>query len=500
MEKINVGIIGCGRISDLHFPGYENNKAARLYAVCDTDPELGELKKRNWGAAEFYQDYQELLADPVVDAVEILAPQLLHEKMVIDAIGSGKHVALQKPMTIDLASADRILKAVKESDRLFKVTDNYLFYPPIVLARNMINQGEIGTPSNIRIKMISGGSGGWTVPASAWAWRTAENLAGRGFATFDHGHHLWAVAWYLMGRFERVTSWIDTLDGIIDSPAVIMWKYKDGVKYGSCDYAYAPDLHVPSKYYANDEWFEITGSKGIIRIHRCTGEIVTGPGLTLFDGQSWKAFDGLKTDWQEGFIGSTHNFIAAIRGESDPLLTGEQAREILKTDLAISKSSRVRREVYVDELDAADPGAFTRKKIEAEINAKKESRDAQQVNFTANSNSGAIEQEVITLTQSLADRLDSSKLKGWTATILLELALGKDQPPLCCVFQFDNEAFNFSRNPLDLKPDLTIKVPAHAWINILKGAGSIEDAFSSGSLLLEGNIDDALKFKEALGI
>ncbi|MDE3116957.1 MAG: Gfo/Idh/MocA family oxidoreductase, partial [Pseudomonadota bacterium] len=260
MDTINVGIIGCGRISDLHQAGYVGCGSARIHAVCDTNRTLAEQKQKAWGASKSYTDYRELLADRDVDAVEILSPQPLHEEMVIAAAKAGKHVALQKPMTVSLNSADRMLAAVREQKILFQVSDNFLFYPPIVLAKKLIAEGAIGTPTNLRIKMISGGHGGWEVPASAWAWRAAENAQGRGFQTFDHGHHLWAVAWYLLGRVERVTSWIDSLDGIIDSPAVIMWKYRDGVKYGTCEFAHAPELHIPSKYYANDEWFEITGT------------------------------------------------------------------------------------------------------------------------------------------------------------------------------------------------------------------------------------------------
>ena len=124
MSTINVGIIGCGRIADLHYPGYKNNRKARVYAVCDSNDEIRERRKKEWRAEKSYSDYRELLADPSVDAVEILTPQVLHEEMVIEAARAGKHIALQKPMTIDLASADRMLRAVRSSGKVFRVTDN----------------------------------------------------------------------------------------------------------------------------------------------------------------------------------------------------------------------------------------------------------------------------------------------------------------------------------------------------------------------------------------
>lgn len=239
MEKLNIGIIGCGRISDLHYPGYVDHPQARIYAVCDSRADVAQARQKEWQVTKAYTDYREMLRDDNLDAVEILTPQTLHEPMVLDAVRAGRHVALQKPMTIDLKSADRMLTAAEQAAVLFRVTDNYLFYPPIVAAKKMIDQGDIGTPANLRMKLISGGSGGWDVPPESWQWRLAEKEAGRGMQTFDHGHHLWATAWFLLGGIERVTAWIDSIDGIIDSPAVIMWKYKDGVKYGQCEYAHA---------------------------------------------------------------------------------------------------------------------------------------------------------------------------------------------------------------------------------------------------------------------
>jgi predicted dehydrogenase len=282
-----------------------------------------------------------------VDAVEILTPHHLHEPIMVDAARAGKHIAVQKPITTDLASADRMLEAGERSGIVFKVTDNYLFYPPIVLAKEMIENGDIGTPTNVRMKLLSGASGGWEVPDSAWEWRFHEAVQGRGFQTFDHGHHLWATAWYLLGDIERVVSWIDSADGVVDSPSVIMWKYEGAAKYGMCEYCYSSDLHIPSKYYANDEWIEITGSHGMIMIHRCTGQILEGPAVSVFDRKGWRHYEDLDSDWGAGFIGATRNFIDAIRGAAEPVLTGPEGREILKISLAIQESSRIRKEVII---------------------------------------------------------------------------------------------------------------------------------------------------------
>ena len=499
MDKLNIGIIGCGRISDLHYPGYVDNPGAEVYAVCDTREEIVRARQAEWGAARAFTDYREMLQDKNLDAVEILSPQTLHESMVIDAARAGKHIALQKPMTISLASADRMLAAVEKSDIVFRVTDNYLFYPPIVKAKEMIAHGEIGTPTNIRMKLISGGSGGWDVPADAWQWRLAEKEAGRGMQTFDHGHHLWATAWFLLGDIERVTAWIDSIDGIIDSPAVIMWKYRDGLQYGQCEYAHAAEMTIPSAYYANDEWIEITGSHGIILINRCTGHLKEGPALSVFKDEQWRHFPDIETDWGQGFVGATRNFVAAIQGTARPLLTGRQGRKILKISLAIARSAQARREVYINELDAAWPYLYTLKKIRRD--KKKTNADnglLQRLGLGGNDSRYADRAQE--LTEAFIDRFDAAAAGDWEAVIGLFLSADGGVPDTSFSVAIRQGGVTIEKGRLPDNAQLTLKLPAGTWASILLGKKRIETALIQRKLKLEGKAELGLKLRSVFKI
>lgn len=342
---VRVGIIGCGRISDLHAAGYLKNPRAKISAVCDADIGKAKEKAHEWGVETYCTDYSALLADSTIDAVDIITPQRSHEVLALKAIEAGKHVSIQKPMTVDMNSADRMVAAAGASGKVFKLAENYVFYPPLVFAKRVIDDGLIGEPTSMRIKFISGSSGGWDVPASAWNWRIDEHIKGFGMQTFDHGHHMWSVAWYLMGNVERVSAWIDSVDGGIDCPAEIMWKYEGAPKYGSCDYSHATELHIPSRYYANDEWFEVTGSKGIVMVTRCTGNVCSGAPVRLFRDDHWTEYLDIDSDWASGFKGSTDNFISAILDGDAPMLSAERGREVLRMDLAIQESARTRHEI-----------------------------------------------------------------------------------------------------------------------------------------------------------
>jgi predicted dehydrogenase len=348
MNMVRVGIVGCGRISDLHAAGYLKNPRAKITAVCDADLGKAKAKAREWGVETYYTDCTALFADPNIDAVDIITPQRSHEVLALKAIEAGKNVSIQKPMTVDMDSADRMVAAAKTSKKVFKLSENYVFYPPLVFAKHIIDDGSIGEPTSMRIKFISGSSGGWDVPDSSWGWRKDEHQKGFGMQTFDHGHHMWSVAWFLMGDVERVSAWIDSVDGAIDCPAEIMWKYKGAPKYGSCDYSHGTDLHIPSRYYANDEWFEVTGSKGIVMVSRCTGNVCDGAPVRLFKDDHWTEYPNIDSDWASGFKGSIDNFISAILDGEAPMLSAERGREVLRMDLAIQESARTRHEIELE--------------------------------------------------------------------------------------------------------------------------------------------------------
>jgi predicted dehydrogenase/putative sterol carrier protein len=497
MTQLRIGIIGCGIIAKLHARAYEDVERAQLYAVCDVDPEVASARKEEWGAEKAFSDYRELLADPEVDAVELLTPHKLHERMVIEALDAGKHVALQKPMTVSLESADRMIAHASQSDRVFKVTDNYVFYPPVVLARKMIESGDIGEPQLIRMKMIHSPRGGWEMPVASYDWRFDEISEGRFTNAFDHGHHEWATAWYLMGEVERVTAWIDSTDGILDSPLALMWKYKDARKYGVCDFVYSKELHIPSKYYPNDEWFEITGTRGVIFIHRCTGDLHDGPALSVFNNDGWTHYDDIRSDWLDGFKGALGNFADAVAGEAEPLLTGKQAREILRMSFAIYSSARKRREVYLEELDRSWPNLYAwrrkrREKKDSYIESFKKPRFGESLARHA--------PQAKALTEQFMQRFDAAVAGDWESLVGLRLTPDGGVTQQSFVLRIAEGRATLAEEPIPPEAALVLSLPAGTWAAILLGKKRLESALFRRQLKVEGEAREALKLRSVFHI
>ncbi|MDY0004966.1 MAG: Gfo/Idh/MocA family oxidoreductase [Polyangia bacterium] len=525
-EPIQVGFIGCGRIADLHALGYKGRKDARIYAVCDTDEATVERRMAEWGAQKGFTDHRALLADPKVQAVEILTPQKLHEPMVLEALAASKHVAVQKPMTVSLPSADRMIAAARGSGRIFKVTENYWFYPPILRARALLDSGAIGEVRGLRIKLIGGPTGGWEVPASAWKWRVEEMAEGRGFATFDHGHHLWSTALLLLGPAERVVAWIDSADGVADCPATVMWKAKGRVSYGVCDLHQAAELNVPSRYYSNDEWMELTGDQGLIFIHRCTGNIHQGPVLSRFDGRAWhhEGPDTLESDWASGFVGATRNFLAAIRGEEAPHLDGPEAREVLRFALAIARSARWRREVYLDELDSPAPilhaAALRWTDIWRRLGAPALGRILEDAmgGVLGGAMGGALEgamggvlggafggntsrfaARAVELTEALVARHDAEAARRSSTVIGLHLTPDGGVEERFGLRVSEGQV-ELTRGAIPPDALLTVWMPAGLWAAILLRERRIETALLQGRIRFEGKAEEALKLRDVFGL
>jgi predicted dehydrogenase len=351
MDELKVGIIGTGRISDLHALEYLADNRTRIVAVCDANGELARQRGLAWGVSEdrIYTDYHDLLALPEVDLVEILLPHHLHYRATLDSAAAGKHISLQKPMAHTVAEADEMIAAAKRAGVIFKVFENFIFYPPVQRAKGLIEAGEIGDPLTIRIKSNAGTSPNeWEVPASALAWRYNPEEAGGGPLVFDDGHHKFALAWFFMGIAEEVHAWIGSTEirpgFILDAPAIVSWKFSNN-RFGSLEAVYSPELVLDTNHYAQDDRIEITGTRGVIWITRGHGQMLDVPPVVLYRDRQTRTFSDMPVGWEHSFINSTRHFINAYFKQEPPSLTAFEGRELLRFALAAQESARTGRAV-----------------------------------------------------------------------------------------------------------------------------------------------------------
>lgn len=353
MDILRVGIIGAGRISDLHAIEYLTNPRATIVAVADANAENARMRGQAWGVPEhnIFTNYHDLLASPEVDLVEILLPHHLHYQATLDAAAAGKHVSVQKPMALTVDQATAMIAATQQAGVIFKVFENFIFYPPVQRAKALIDAGEIGDLLSIRIKSNAATSpNAWHVPHSAQAWRFDPAQNGGGPLVFDDGHHKFALGWHFMGQAEAVHAWIGATEvapgAILDAPSIVSWKFAGG-RVGALEVVYSPHLVLDTQHYAQDDRIELTGTKGVIWVTRGHGKMLDVPPVVLYRDRQTRTFSDMPVGWEHSFINSTRHFIDAYFAGEPPSLTGEQGRAVLKFALAAQESARLGQAVEI---------------------------------------------------------------------------------------------------------------------------------------------------------
>src|SRR5205814_601317 len=121
-SKINVGLVGVGRMGI----AYARYLAARvpgaaLYAVSDVRADAAEATRAEFGVAEAYTDFNDLVTDKNVDAVVVMTPTKLHKDVVIAATKAGKAIFCEKPLALALEDAVAMKEAVTKSGVFFQL-------------------------------------------------------------------------------------------------------------------------------------------------------------------------------------------------------------------------------------------------------------------------------------------------------------------------------------------------------------------------------------------
>jgi len=354
MNKVRVAIIGCGQMSRFgHAPGYLSYKGkAELVAVCDVVKSVAEEAGRAWGAKKIYTDYRKMLKDDEIDAVDIVLPHYLHAQVTIAAAEAGKHVAVQKPMAMNIKEADEMIKATRKAGVKFMISESEVFYPPYAKARELLEAGEIGEPYVLRLANKYGVKDSQMarkppqkrrMPEGYKPWRRDPKLFGGGIL-FGGGYHKFAHIIFLLGEVDEVRAWIDNME--TQAPHVMMWKYKAKGKYGVMETTRSPQMYIYSEKGRAPigETVEVTGSSGILWVTRCEGRVRNEPPIIIYKGEypgRTICFDNMETHYREGFIRMTHHFIDCILQDKQPIFNGEIGKKTLQLCFAVYKSGQM---------------------------------------------------------------------------------------------------------------------------------------------------------------
>ena len=194
-QPIRFGLAGYGAWGKYHAQAIRSTPDCELTAICAATGASRDAAVKETGA-RVYSSLDELLAGAEVDAIDIVAPNYLHEEMACAALSQGKHVLLEKPMATSIAACDRIIQAAKDAGKILLIGHELRFSGLHGEVRRILDSGRLGDLRYVTIDLwrrpYRQGAGGWRWdPKRVGNWILEEPV-----------HYFDLAAWYLDGCGE----------------------------------------------------------------------------------------------------------------------------------------------------------------------------------------------------------------------------------------------------------------------------------------------------------
>jgi predicted dehydrogenase len=341
-----LGVLGAGNIAAMNVAGYLEHPQCDVVAVCDTDEVVGRRAAKDWGGATYYSALADLLADESIDAVEVLTPTHLHHDHVLAALQAGKHVSVQKPVANSVDEAGAMKAAAADAGRTLRISECFVHYPPLELAKKLVADGAIGKPTSLRIRTLVGQTDSAFqagLRPEGYGWRLDKRSPGGHL--FDDMVHKYAMAlWLLDLGITSVQAVVRRRDFFFE-PCAVIFEYEDPEVLGMMEVQYSPNFYMRSKYYGADEFFEITGDEGQIWVTRATGEMLDLAPVMLFTGTrdelKTTEFTDVDADWGAGFVRSSRHFVDSLLHGTPAAMTPDEATQVLQLCFAVYRAAEL---------------------------------------------------------------------------------------------------------------------------------------------------------------
>jgi len=334
-RTLGMGVIGCGGVAHgAHLPNIIRNPRARLVAVADIDLDRARSTAEQYGGTA-YGDYQELLANPDVEAVCVTTWAAAHAEPVIAAAQAGKHILCEKPIAISLAEADAMVEAADRAGVKFTMGYQHRFGAATPLVKQILDDGLIGDVMGLNVAGVG--------PSAHGApWFLKRELSGGG-VLMDWGiYTAFSLNWWL-GPVERVfaTTAIFRKDVMVRGELLTDLDVEDTVA-----------AHLTFRSGAMGSWYSawavkaghsttsIDGTEGSILMNK-------GEGVNLFTTRlddpehlrGWRNVPATEPPLMTLHYRKIAHLIDAVLDDTPLLMTGADGRDALELVLAIYQSA-----------------------------------------------------------------------------------------------------------------------------------------------------------------
>jgi len=198
MSTLKVGVIGVGGIARVHMPGWQASPHAEVVAGADISHEALDSWSSQWNVTKTYSNPADLIADPDIDIVDVVTPNMYHTDLTVAALEAGKHVICEKPLAPTPEDIDKMIAARDASGKMLMTAQHFRFSGKSKAMRAEIDSGALGDIYHAR---------SWMLRRTAIPTRPGFLLKKHsgGGATIDIGVHILDLTLWFMGNPKPVS-------------------------------------------------------------------------------------------------------------------------------------------------------------------------------------------------------------------------------------------------------------------------------------------------------
>lgn len=320
-KKLGICLIGCGRAGMIHARNYKNKiENARMVACVDAVEAAAKAAAEEMGITKYYTDYHEILNDPEVDAVVVVAPTDLHKQIVIDCAAAGKHIFCEKPMAMTVEECDEMIEACDKAGVKLQIGFMRRFDASFREAKRLVESGAIG-----ELVQIHSNTRG---PSKPRPWMYDIKMS-NGILAEVNSHDIDAVRWIANSDIESVYAvagnfrnpeakeqYPDYYDSVLMNGTL-----KNGVHFCIDGAAYVQ--------YGYDSKMEIIGTKGKINVGRSDKEFVHC--TTVENGTTTPFINSWMTLFIDAYLAEDTSFVNAVLNDTPVEVSGMDGRMAVAT-------------------------------------------------------------------------------------------------------------------------------------------------------------------------
>lgn len=337
MKKLNVGIIGAGRIGQVHAKSITYHiPQAKIVAISDIYYEGAEKVAESLGIPNAYEDYHEILNNPEIDAVLICSSTDTHADIAVEAAEAGKHIFCEKPVDLTVAKIKKVIAAVEKAGVKLQIGFNRRYDHNFAEIKRLANDGKLGKLQTIKITSRD------PEPPSI------DYVKVSGGIFLDMTVHDFDMARFIGGEVEEVyANAAVTVDeaigeaGDVDT-ALIALKFKNGA-IGVID-------NCRKACYGYDQRLEVFGTGGQASAANDTPTNVSY--INENGNMTDKPLYFFLERYMQSFTDEMTEFINAVQNDEPTKTTVNDGLEALRLGLAAKLSVKEHRPVKLSEIEA----------------------------------------------------------------------------------------------------------------------------------------------------